>query len=378
MGWGGKKGGDGGHGGHGGHGGNGGHGGDGGHGGQQAQANEDEELIWNAVTEAVQPILRFEHELDQNKLEKRIRDCFRKGAKGLAFHGKPWYQLINEYADTVFAAVFNSLGDKEWLPQCDFLLCLDAGIKDNFPKQVISRVPQLEFERIVLSSHDRAVEEQRILPILWEVVTSTIEGPKGKKKVNLALEEAWKEAMEASGQHKDAQGFVEQWINGSIARLSAVSQGEPQWVLEPQMANQVFDTLLQAGAMPFALVEQHGPPPPGWQFIGYCVQQAYAMHVVDESGQFGKSQGKAGKGHGMKGGAKSGKAPREPRPVNPLLADVPPGLCRDFLLDRCKRGDDCKYPHDEGVKAEVDLKRALQEAEEGGNEESEAKRARLA
>ena len=25
-------------------------------------------------------------------------------------------------------------GDKDWLPQCDFLLCLDAGIKDHFPQ----------------------------------------------------------------------------------------------------------------------------------------------------------------------------------------------------------------------------------------------------
>lgn len=218
------------------------------------------------------------------------------------------------------------------------------------------------------------------MPILWEVVTSSIEGPKGKKKVNNAVEESWKAAMQECGQHKDAQGFVGHWIDGTIGRLSAVSQGEPAWVMEPQLAMQVFDTLLQAGAMPYALVETHGPPPPGWAFIGHAVTQAYGMHSIapDPAWQSKKDRKMMGQmGAGMKGAGKMGKA-RDPRPANPLLADTPPGLCRDFLLARCKRGDECKFPHDDAVKAEVDLKRALMEAEEGGeDEESEAKRSRL-
>lgn len=262
-------------------------------------SNEDDELIWNAVTECVQPIMRLEHGEGQNKLEKRIRDAFRKGAKGLAFQSKPWYDLINEYSDTVFGSIFNSLSDKEWLPQCDFLLCLDAGIKDNFPKNILGRIPQLEFERVVLAAHDRAHEEQRVLPILWEVVQSSIEGPKGKKKVNLALEEGWKESMMACGQYKDAQGFVGTWIDIAIAKLSAASQGEPGWVMEPGLAFQVFDTLLQTGAMPYALVEEHGPPPPRWAFVGQVVEQAYAMHtVVDESALQKAAKGKSKKGKG--------------------------------------------------------------------------------
>jgi len=321
--------------------------------------NDDEELIWNAVNECVQPILRFERELDENKLQKRIRDCFRKGAKGLSFHGKAWYDLINEYADIAFSGIFSSLGEKEWLAQCDFLLCLDAGVKDSFPKNVLSRVPQTEFERVVLAAHDRAHEEQRVLPILWEVIHSSIDGPKGKKKVYNAAEEAWKEAFTASGQNMDAQGFVGMLIDGTVGRIAAVSQGEPGWVMEPGLAMTVFDELLQAGAMPYALVEAHGAPPAGWPFIGYCVEQAFGMHTVVESeAPRGKKLGKGGKGdYG-----------------NPLLGDVPGGSCRDFLLGRCGRGAECKFTHDEGEKQEIDLKRALAEAED---EEDEAKRSRL-
>jgi len=329
--------------------------------------DDDEELIWNAVTEAVQPILRLERELDQNKLEKRLRDCFKKGAKGMSFTGKPWYDLINEYADVVFAAVFNSLGEKEWLPQCDFLLCLDAGVKDSFPKNVLARVPQLEFEKVVLSAHDRAHEEQRVQPLMWEIVANFIDGPKGKKKVYNACEEAWKVAFQDPS---DVQSFVATWIDSSIALIAGVSQGEPQWTMEPPIGCQLFDAMLQGGAIPFALVEAHGPPPPGWPFIGYCIEQAYATHVVTQDGSvYGKGGGKKGGGKGKKG--KDGKA----RPLNPLLADVPPGQCRDFLLSSCKRGDECKFGHDDGVKAEVDLKRALQEGEE--ESEQEAKKARL-
>lgn len=342
-----------------------------------AQEEDGEELIWNAVTEVVAPILRFERDLDENKLEKRIRVCFQKGGKGLAFHSKPWYELINEYADACFGAIFNSLGDKEWLNQCDFLLCLDAGIKDNFPKHVINRVPQQEFERVVLAAHDRAHEEQRTMPIMWEVVSELVEGPKGKKKVYNALEEAWKEAHQNIGEG-DVQTFVATWVDRTIAHLAEVSQGEPQWTLEPQNGFTLFDGVLQQGAMPFALVEAHGPPPPGWGFLSYCIEQAYAAHVVTGDGTvFGMpgKGGKGGKGGGKKGKDAFGKGKREPRPPNPLLADVPQGQCRDFLLGRCKRGEECKFTHDEGLQQEIDLKRALLEAEEG--DESEAKKARL-
>lgn len=246
-----------------------------------AQADDGEELIWNAVTEMVTPILKMEKELDQNKLEKRIRDAFRKGAKGMAFSSKPWHELINEYADTAFSSIFSSLGDREWISQCDFLLCLDAGVKDNFPKELLAKVPPLEFEQVVLAAHDRSFELNRIGPIMWEVVTGTVDGPKGKKKVNLATDEAWKEAHAASCENgPDAQEFVRHFIDGTIKRIADASQGEPSWVLEPKLAKQMFNEMLQGGVMPWNIVNEHGPPPARWGWIGQCVEQAYQDHAV--------------------------------------------------------------------------------------------------
>lgn len=326
--------------------------------------NEPEELIWAAVTEALQPVMHHEWATDQPKLEKKIRDYFRKGAKNLAFGAKPWYETVDEYADIVFSAIFSGLGEKEWLAEADFLLCLDAGIKDTFPQQILQRVPQNEFERVVLAAHDRAFEEQRILPLLWEAVQGSVEGPKGKKKVYNAVEAAWKECK-PSGSPNEAQDFVWQWIDKTIGLLAEVTQGEPQWTLEPQAGEHLFHSIIAAGCLPMALVQAYGQPPAGWPFIGHCIRGAYQAHTVHQPSA--KGGGKAFSAFGGKGKGKS-KKPRKP---NPLLEDLPEDTCRDWVLKGCSRGDTCKFLHDDAVKAEVDLKRDLLAAERAAEAEAE-------
>jgi hypothetical protein len=244
---------------------------------------DNEEFIWEATTQAVEPILPQETELDQNKLEKRIRDCFRKGAKDLSFARKPWFELVEEYAEASFSGIFNSLGDREWLVQyqCDLLLCLDAGVKDNFPKQALAGVMKVDLEQVVLAAYDRCFQEQRNLPVMWDTVAGFIDGPKGKKKVYNAIEAGWKQAYAQFSQY-DVQSFVGSWIDMSIAALAEVTNGEPQYTLEIEVAPKFFDALLQAGTLPYNLVEQYGPPPENWGFVHETVQQVYAMHCVPE------------------------------------------------------------------------------------------------
>merc|ERR1712137_725361 len=71
----------------------------------------------------------------------------------------------------------------------------------------------------------------------------------------------------------------------------------------------------------------------------------------------GKKGGWEDKGYdkgGGKGFKKGGK-----RPPDPMFADVRNGVCRDFLLEQCYRGETCKFEHDDGAKTEFELKRAL-------------------
>jgi len=146
------------------------------------QQNQDEELLWTAVYEAVQPIKHMEDELDESKLEKRIRDAFKKGAKGLNVNARSWPQAVEEFADGAMSSLFSSCGDKPWLAHIDLLLCLDAGIRDNFPPQVMRNVPAAEFEQCVLAAYERAFEEQRTGPIMWEAVQAAVEGKKSRTK----------------------------------------------------------------------------------------------------------------------------------------------------------------------------------------------------
>merc|ERR1712039_1083387 len=94
-----------------------------------------------------------------------------------------------------------------------------------------------------------------------------------------------------------------------------------------------------------------------------------------------KNGGKKGGKGWDKGGKKGSKRPPDPR-----FADVRNGVCRDFLLEQCRRGETCKFEHDEAAKTEFELKQALDPGDgselsleglggfEGAEDESDAKR----
>jgi len=212
------------------------------------QQNPDEELLWHAVTEAVQPIKHMEDELDESKLEKRIRDAFKKGAKGLNVNPRSWPQAVEQFADAALGSLFNSCGDKAWLVHIDLLLCLDAAVRDNFPPHVLRNVAATDFEQCVLAAYERAFEEQRTGPIMWDAVQAIVEGPKGKKKVFNACEEAFKESRIPSGVYPNAvQDFVAMFIDRCVFHLAAVCDGEPQWTLEPNDAVKLFGAMADSG-----------------------------------------------------------------------------------------------------------------------------------
>eukprot|EP00438_Fugacium_kawagutii_P021275 Skav220196 [mRNA] locus=scaffold1074:376042:383270:- [translate_table: standard] len=108
---------------------------------------QGEDLLSAAVTQALEPILPQETEWDQAKLEKRVKQYFRNAAKNLEFQVKPWQELVEDYADSVFASLFQALKDRAWLMQVDFLMVVDAGVKELFPPYLVQHVPQVEFEQ---------------------------------------------------------------------------------------------------------------------------------------------------------------------------------------------------------------------------------------
>mmetsp|Transcript_46506 Transcript_46506/g.104546 ORF Transcript_46506/g.104546 Transcript_46506/m.104546 type:complete len:307 (-) Transcript_46506:149-1069(-) len=233
------------------------------------------ELLWNAVAEAVGPIAHLETQWEQDKLEKKVREYFKKGARGLQFNAKPWQALINEYTDSVFSSLFCGLGDRDWLPQADFLLCVDAGVKDYFPSRLFTGVPQQVFEQTVLQAADRAFDEQRYWNVRWETIQRAVTGKGTQKKVREALDSARAEAV-AQGPEK-VEDFVSSWIQGAMNALAKATQGNPADTLPVETCVSLFQSLIQDGCLPLKLAMTDGIPPRGWPTLSQMITDAYAM-----------------------------------------------------------------------------------------------------
>jgi len=251
---------------------------------------QDEELLWEAVAEAVKPIAHLDGD---SKLETKIRNYFKKAVKTLEIGMKPWHALINDYADSAFGAMFAGLGDKPWLYQgeADFLLVLDAAVKDLFPSGIMKGVPQQDFERAVLAAHDRAFEEQRYLGIMWDVLQSHVQGKATQKKAYNALDLGQKEAfLQGSTGLED---YTWCWIDRTIAKLSNDTQGDPESCIPLMQAAQLFHALIEGNALPIPLVQSSDPLQP--DFVNQALETAYTMYSVSAGGEMPTSKGK-GKG----------------------------------------------------------------------------------
>jgi len=242
------------------------------------------DLLWSAVREAIGPVVAFETEMDTSRLEKRIRDAFKRGAKGLVYSAKPWTVLVNDYADSVFSSIFSGLGEsRPWLCRVDFVLALDAGIKEFFPPCVLCELHQQEFERTVLAAHDRAFEEQRYFPLLWNTVCPPIVQETSRKKVCKAAEFGRTTAMQAMRNGPvQMKEFVSRWIDLTIMQLSKVSQGFCEDVLREPSAVELFNNMIVQGALPLSLTSEYGLPPDHWPFVEFSVHQAYVAHSCAE------------------------------------------------------------------------------------------------
>jgi len=242
---------------------------------------EDEDLLWSSIKEALGPISHLESELPVPRLEKRVRDYFRKAAKALEFSTGTWSALINDYADSAFSSLFQGLGDRAWLAKVDFILVLDAGVRETFPARFLNHVPRQELERDMLQAHDRAFDEQRCLLMLWEeaqVCVPASQGPKARKKVVDATAHGRKVAVQLVTQPTDpaqVKVFMRGWIDATVDHLGKHTQGEPSAALPKLAASRLFHRLLERGALPTSLVSEHGPPPKQWHFVDFLLYRTY-------------------------------------------------------------------------------------------------------
>lgn len=238
-------------------------------------------LLPNAIAEVTQQLALVETEWDPEKLQNKLTEYFKKAAKNCNFKGRQGLDvLINEFADNALGSIFAGLGDREWLytGQADFVLVLDAAIKDNFPAWMLKNIEQSEFEQLVLAAYDRAFEEQRFGPILSEIVPQIVSGPKTKKKVWNCADEGRKVAFQSGT--ISIEEFTTIWINSAIENLSIASQGAPEGTMEPELAVQMFVSLLEGGALPLSMMADGTAPPV--HIVQETVANAYSQFTQGE------------------------------------------------------------------------------------------------
>jgi len=256
------------------------------------------DTLGDALKEIIAGVMPQETEWDEEKLEKKLREYFRKAAKGLETW-KSWDQLFADYCDTAFSSIFCSLGDREWLAQADFLLAVDAGIKEAIPKKKLTKVPKADFEKAVLSSYEKAWEYQRFSPICWEATKEFVTGPKTTSKVRTAFEEGREAGAAGAVEGEGADAWVERWIDCSIKKLAEATHGYMDGTLEAEVCQQFVTRMIENGAVPPSVLEAGAPD---MSTVAIVVTSSYENHGCKE-GEENKYTAAAAKKAKKKAGA---------------------------------------------------------------------------
>merc|ERR1712151_290645 len=102
--------------------------------------------------------------------------------------------------------------------------------------------------------------------------------------------------------------FASRWIDRSIDLLAQGMDGYPEQVMTADVACTYFHEMIEKGALPLALTQATGAPPPKWPFVDQAVYQAYENHTKGTAAYAAKNNpyGAAMAGKGMKGGFGAG------------------------------------------------------------------------
>jgi len=229
----------------------------------------EDDAIWTAVKVAMEPVGGVESEAEMGRLRTRIAQYARSSVQGIDLTQKPVSIPIGEYADTLFSKLFNILGEREWLLQADTLLILDASLKELLPAESVAEMSPDEFDSIVFSAHDRALDEQRILPLLWDAITAAVQGPKTRTKTYKALEAGRRDAMNDPEVIADGgpEVFARQWIANSLEQLRTSTGGFIDSILTEHSAAELFTNLIEGGALPVRCMAEVNLPDEGWPAV---------------------------------------------------------------------------------------------------------------
>jgi len=244
---------------------------------------EEEEVplsdpLWTAMKVALEPVESLEPEEELRRLRTKIPQYARSAAQEVEFGHHPITRLVDDYADSLFSALYQNLGDRPWLPQADMLLILDAAVRSLFPPAVLAQVEPPALESLIFAAHDRASDEHRAMVAVWDAVVQTLQGPKIKSRVYKACETARRQVVsDPIAGAEGAEGFTRNWIQRTLAVISQSTGGYVDSILPVESAAQLFNACVTNGALPARCMPEVTRPASGWwAFISAGVASLYA------------------------------------------------------------------------------------------------------
>jgi len=245
----------------------------------RTEREEPDDDIYTAVKVALTAAVVIEGENNVQRMRQKISKYCHDSLQGLMKVAGPAKALIDEYADSLFSKIYAGFGDRPWLQQMDFLLVLDAAVKELLPKPVMTTVSFEDIETFIFQAHDRALDEQRCLPITWDTVQQVVQGPKTRKRVYAAVEIGRKAAVNKEDVF-GAEDFARTWITTALIALRKDCGGYPEQVLDTTTATNMFVSLFEGGALPEARMAEGWPAVTGWKpFVQEVVKEAYTPAV---------------------------------------------------------------------------------------------------
>jgi len=319
----------------------------------------NEDGLYTAVKVALNAagVDQQEEAAELSKIRQKIVSFARSSSEEVDTSGReePLDGIVRQLSRNFFSGVCSVYYERPWLASVDFQLVLEAAIKELLPQHVLNSVEPQELDEHIWQSHDLAFEEQRFLPIMWEIVRPLIDGPKMKKKVYKAFEVGRLEALvgddEGSGLSR-AESFLQRWVHSCASNMAEEGGGDPEGILEKEKILEVFSALLAnaslnggSNALPARWSAEVGYPEKGWEPILRSALDEVLKELrssrlgpeVFSKGKGGKSsagKGKPGKGdmmkgdmyEDMKGGKKGGKGEKGGGPKGAFKGAVQEGM----------------------------------------------------
>jgi len=305
-----------------------------------SQPERVDDVIDMAAGTVLSGVAHLETNWDCDKLRWKVASYFRNAAKEIVINGTV-EKVVDDFADCAFCRLMSAISDRVWLCQVDFTLLLDAAVKATLPVDYLNSVPVSSLEDAIVKAHDRAFEEARATPVIWDAIEGRVDGKKAANKVYNAFEVGRGLALKAVKQFdaplnvEDLQAasmptmekidrFCRSWINSTINEIAKACKGDPAGILEKDVAELIFSTLLTTDILPQWLArnlvaesETFAPPHP---FLDQYLQDAYQAHQTSAWPP-----------------AKRQRMQTTPR--------VKSHMCYFHFTEGCTYGDNCQYGH---------------------------------